>query len=71
MTGDAAPAIDRASRWRSLCSSCRQVFGLPDYDRYLAHAARAHPGQPVLSREAYCALAIERRYGGGAGPRCC
>jgi uncharacterized short protein YbdD (DUF466 family) len=63
---------ERPVRWRDLCSACRQVFGLPDYDRYLEHAARVHPGQPVLSREAFCAQAIERRYGaGGAGPRCC
>lgn len=59
-------------RWRSVCSACRQVFGLPDYERYLAHAAARHPGAPVLTREAYCRLAIERRYGGGkGGMRCC
>ena len=65
------PAEDgRSPRWRDFCSACRQVFGMPDYDRYLAHAAVTHPGQPVMTRDAYCALAIERRYGGGAG-KCC
>jgi len=37
-------------RWRGLCSACRQVFGMPDYERYLAHAARRHPDAPVLTR---------------------
>lgn len=55
---------------RSVCSVCRQVFGMPDYERYLAHAAATHPGAPVLTREAYCARVIERRYGQGTG-RCC
>ena len=64
-----------AQRWlgqnmRSLCSACRQVFGMPDYERYLAHAAALHPGAPVLSRNDYCARVIERRYGKG-GARCC
>ena len=49
------------TRWQALCGACRQVFGIPDYDRYLAHAAATHPGQPVMTREAYCAWAIERR----------
>lgn len=57
-------------RLRSLCTACRQIFGMPDYERYLAHAAVRHPGGPVLTREAYFALAIERRYAGG-GARCC
>lgn len=57
-------------RFRSLCSACRQVLGMPDYERYLAHAATLHPGEPVLSRNDYCAQVIERRYGQGVG-RCC
>jgi uncharacterized short protein YbdD (DUF466 family) len=49
---------------------CRQIFGIPDYERYLAHAAARHPGAPVLSRREFCAQAIERKYG-TRGPRCC
>jgi uncharacterized short protein YbdD (DUF466 family) len=43
---------------------------MPDYERYLEHAATLHPDAPVLSRDAYCARVIERRYGQGVG-RCC
>jgi uncharacterized short protein YbdD (DUF466 family) len=57
-------------RLRGLCSACRQVFGVPDYERYLAHAAQRHPGAPVLTRGDYCAQEFTRKYG-RAGPRCC
>jgi uncharacterized short protein YbdD (DUF466 family) len=57
-------------RMGGLCSACRQVFGMPDYERYLAHAALRHPGVPMLSRAEFCAREIERRYGRG-GARCC
>jgi uncharacterized short protein YbdD (DUF466 family) len=67
---DNAPSL--ATRWRSVCGACRQVFGIPDYERYLAHAAARHPGAPVLTREEYCRQVIDRRYGGkGGGMRCC
>ena len=49
---------------------CRQLFGIPDYERYLAHATVRHPGEPVLSRRDFCARAIEHKYG-KSGPRCC
>ena len=57
-------------RWRGLCSACRQVFGMPDYERYLAHATSRHPSAPVLSRGEFCAREFERKYGRG-GTRCC
>jgi uncharacterized short protein YbdD (DUF466 family) len=47
-----------------------QVVGIPDYERYLAHHATHHPGEPVLPREAFVAQAIDRKYG-RSGPRCC
>jgi uncharacterized short protein YbdD (DUF466 family) len=67
--GDAAKGavFDRV---RGIRQVCRQLFGIPDYERYLAHAAAHHPGAPVLSRRDFCALAIERKYG-KSGPRCC
>jgi len=57
-------------RARSLCSACRQVFGVPDYERYLTHAAQRHPGAPVLTRGDFFVQAIDRKYGKG-GVRCC
>ena len=57
-------------RVRVIRQICRQMFGIPDYERYLAHAAVRHPDAPVLSRREFCAQAIERKYGRSA-PRCC
>jgi uncharacterized short protein YbdD (DUF466 family) len=57
-------------RVRGIGQICRQMFGIPDYERYLKHAAARHPGAPVLSRRDFCAQAIEHKYG-KSGPRCC
>ena len=43
---------------------------MPDYERYLAHAAERHPGAPVLTQSDFFVQAIERKYGKG-GARCC
>jgi uncharacterized short protein YbdD (DUF466 family) len=62
---DAAPG-----RAQGIGQICRQLFGIPDYERYIAHAAAHHPDAPALSRREFCAQAIERKYG-KSGPRCC
>ena len=64
-------SVGLRERARHLCSACRQVFGMPDYERYLSHAAARHPGAPVLTRGDFFAQAIERKYGSGGGVRCC
>jgi uncharacterized short protein YbdD (DUF466 family) len=48
-----------------------QMFGIPDYERYLAHMADHHPELTPLSRREFAAQAIDRRYNGGGGRRCC
>jgi uncharacterized short protein YbdD (DUF466 family) len=57
-------------RVRRLRQACRQIAGIPDYERYLAHMAEHHPDEPVLSRETFFAQSIDRKYG-RSGPRCC
>jgi uncharacterized short protein YbdD (DUF466 family) len=47
-----------------------QIFGIPDYERYLAHVSSHHPGEAPLSRRDFSARAIERKYC-RAGPKCC
>ncbi len=46
------------------------MFGIPDYERYTAHMAAKHPGEPLLSRRDFFAQSIDRKYG-KSGPRCC
>ena len=55
---------------RALRQGWLQVFGIPDYGRYLAHRALHHPGEGVLSRREFFAQAIDRKYSRN-GPRCC
>ena len=64
-----APA-GSTTRWQALRQACRQMFGIPDFDRYLAHMRSRHPDAPVLSEREFHAMAIDRRYG-AARPRCC
>ena len=69
-----APARPQRMRLRdralALRAAWRQVVGIPDYERYLAHMAEHHPGEPVLARREFFACAIDRKYGRN-GPRCC
>ncbi len=56
--------------FRKFARAVRQIFGMPDYDRYVEHRRVCHPGEPVLSRREYFAQQVERRYAGGPN-RCC
>ena len=65
-----APGARLEGILRSMRQSARQVFGIPDYERYLAHCAEHHPGEPVLSKREFFTQAIDRKYC-KSGPRCC
>jgi len=64
--------LPQAGRYlaRSLAQSLRLMVGLPDYDVYLSHMERTHPGLAPMSYEAFFQERLEARYGGGKG-RCC
>lgn len=56
-----------------LGQAARLMVGMPDYDNYVEHMRRKHPGQPVMSYEEFFRERQEARYGGGKGKpfRCC
>lgn len=58
------------TRLRRIRQACRQMFGIPDYERYAAHMQAQHPDKPLLSEREFHVLAIDRRYG-ASRPRCC
>ena len=59
------------TRWlRHMATVVRRIIGVPDYDMYLAHAQRCHPGAVPLSRDAFAAEALVLRYE-RPGSRCC
>jgi uncharacterized short protein YbdD (DUF466 family) len=47
-----------------------RIIGAPDYDRYVAHMRERHPGEPVLSRDAFTRERLAARYE-RPGARCC
>jgi len=68
----AAAAITGSTQdWRArVRRAYLQVFGIPDYTRYLDHMGAHHPGAPLLSERAFHAQAIDRKYR-KSGARCC
>ena len=58
-------------RWLAhLAQAIRRVIGVPDYEYYLAHTCRCHPDELPLSRDAFAAESLVRRYQ-RPGSRCC
>jgi len=69
--GPTAPtSLSAPSVLTKLRSALKQVVGMPDYARYLAHRQEAHPGCPLLSEREFYDQYIAMRYGGGV-TRCC
>ena len=63
--------LDRLrDRLASIGSLLRRVIGAPDYESYVVHARACHPGEPILSRDAFDRDALARRYD-RPGSRCC
>ena len=48
----------------------RAIIGVQDYDRYVSHCRLRHPGEPVMSREAFVRERLAARYE-RPGARCC
>ena len=58
---------------KRLCQCGNLIVGLPDYEAYVAHVARAHPGQAPMTLKAFFRERQAARYGDGGsrGMRCC
>ena len=70
MSGAAADGARLLARLAALRRALRQVFGIPDFERYRAHMEAHHPGEKLLTEREFHKMAIDRRYG-AARPRCC
>jgi uncharacterized short protein YbdD (DUF466 family) len=53
-----------------VAAAVRRIIGVPDYDRYVAHAQRCHPDQPLMSRDEFMRQRLVDRYS-RPGARCC
>ncbi|NNM52708.1 MAG: YbdD/YjiX family protein [Pseudomonadales bacterium] len=48
----------------------RALIGAPDYQAYYQHRQAAHPGEPVMSEQAFFMQRQSSRYGSGTIKRC-
>ena len=58
---------------KGLQQTARLMVGVPDYEAYIEHRRRLHPGEPVMTYEEFFRERQASRYGGGNGKisRCC
>jgi uncharacterized short protein YbdD (DUF466 family) len=65
-----APVRSAARRWvRAVWTYLRAVSGDDAYERYIAHHAAAHAGEPAMSRKAFFADSQRHKWTGVT--RCC
>lgn len=59
--------------FKSFATTARLMVGVPDYDAYVRRRRELHPGEPIMSYEAFFRERQESRYGtnGGKISRCC
>lgn len=59
-----------AAWWRVSAQTARLAIGIPDYDNYIDHVRRHHPGREPMDRNAFFHERMLARYGKGRS-RCC
>lgn len=64
------PAPARTGAVAAIARVIKQIIGVPDYERYVAHQCVAHPGCEPLTREAFMRERLEARYN-RPGSKCC
>jgi uncharacterized short protein YbdD (DUF466 family) len=52
---------------RRLRAIARLMVGVPDYDAYVRHRQRVHPGEPIMSYEEFFRERQDSRYAVGRG----
>lgn len=55
---------------RRAAAVVRRIVGVPDYERYVAHVRKCHPGTVPMSRTEFEQARLEDRYS-RPGQRCC
>lgn len=64
------PSGSWRARLRRFAQLLNRIIGAPDYDTYLAHHARCHPGLAPLSRDDFASERLRDKYS-RPGTRCC
>lgn len=62
---------EKTTKLNLLCErvvqTARLMVGVPDYEYYVQHQRRAHPGEPIMSYEQFFRERVEARYAIGKG----
>lgn len=67
----AGPLNAAGGSLKAIAAYLNAIAGVPDYQRYLEHFRKHHPGQQPMSEREFFKWAIDERYGGGKLRRCC
>jgi len=57
--------------FKAVTNYLNEIAGVPNYERYLEHFRKHHPGETPMSEEEFHRRAIDEKYGGGSIRRCC
>ncbi len=62
---------EKTTKLNLLCErvvqTARLMVGVPDYEYYVQHLRREHPGEPIMSYEQFFRERVEARYAIGKG----
>jgi uncharacterized short protein YbdD (DUF466 family) len=62
-------------RWKhffcAIAAYLNEIAGVPNYQKYLQHFEKHHPGETPLSEKAFHRQAIDAKYNGSNMRRCC
>ena len=70
MIAASTDALVRRGPIAAVARVIRQIIGVPDYERYVAHQREAHPGCEPITRDAFMRERLEARYN-RPGSKCC
>lgn len=59
-----------ADQVRRVAKVLRTIIGAPDYERYLDHVQKCHPGRTPMTRDEFAKSRMDARYN-QPGNRCC
>ena len=59
-----------ADQVRKIGKVVRTIIGAPDYERYVDHVQKCHPGRTPMTRDEFAKSRMEARYN-QPGNRCC
>lgn len=67
----AAQCAEPQTRLARAIALVRRIIGAPDYQKYCAHMAATHPGEPMMTEQEFVDARLTDRYSKPGAARCC